>query len=73
MVPTRSLYAPVLSHIVWSVITLLEELNVRVTIVDSDSVTFIVAVRVEDALRIPLLQPAIRDGKYYRLRDIASS
>ena len=61
-----SLQAPVLLDLVCDIVRILGDLDVTVSIVEYAD-PFLISVSLEDAKRIPLLNPAIKDGKYYDL------
>jgi hypothetical protein len=65
---TMSIRATVLPSFVQDILQLLRELKVEATIVDIDPP--MIAVDVYDVARIPLLNPVIKDGKYYEMSSL---
>ena len=64
----RSMIAPVLPDYVEDIMRIFKDLNIQVSIVDADPVT--ISVSLKEAIKIPLLNPAIKNGKYYDLRSL---
>ena len=59
-----SLQAPVRADLVCDIVRILTDIDVAVSILEYAD-PFIISVSLEDAKRVPLLNPAIKDGKYY--------
>jgi hypothetical protein len=65
---TRSVRVPVWKEIAGEFIELLKELCVSSEILDGGRERVMIQVPIEDVMKVPLMSPLIKDGKYYLVR-----